>query len=246
MSPNFDPIMLNPDDTLLIGRWRHERSRSVADATCQRIELLVGRHLVKLAISEYGASTRYQDPCDSRCWSAPIRTAIGTWGGSVSDLYFGRSGACEVWQGALPVFRLKWSHIMKLPEDMLLTANRESSEEAWRSCDFPDVLKRASAHRLACIGGQFQFRGPIGTAEMYWLKADSTPRRRGEDWNSYVARANSEVLCLFTRLVEQTDFHAEALEWKHIVQALESGLIADPTEHLYFVAYFNRDPEMAE
>ncbi len=135
---------------------------------------------------------------------------------------------------------------MTLPEDMLATANRESSEEAWRLADFPAVLQRASLHRLACIGGQFQFRGLIGTAEMYWLNADSAPRRQGEDWDGYVERANSEVLSIFTRIVRQTDFRAEARQWKHISDAIECGAISDPTEHLYFVAYFNREPEIAE
>jgi len=135
---------------------------------------------------------------------------------------------------------------MTLPEDMLATANRESNEEAWRLADFPAVLKRASFHRLACVGGQFQFRGPIGTAEMYWLNADSAPRRQGEDWDTYVGRANSEVLSAFTQVVEQTDFQAEARQWKHLTEAIERGTMSDPTEHLYFVAYFNRNPEIAE
>jgi hypothetical protein len=135
---------------------------------------------------------------------------------------------------------------MTLPEDMLATANRESNEEAWRPADFQVVLELASVHRLACVGGQFQFRGPIATAEMYWLNADSMPRRPAEDWDSYVGRANSEVLRLFTRLLEQTDFGAEALQWNHIVQAIQQGTIADPTDNLYFVAYFSRDPEIAE
>jgi hypothetical protein len=135
---------------------------------------------------------------------------------------------------------------MTLPQDMLATANRESNEEAWRLSDFPGVLERAAFHRLACIGGQFQFRGPIGTAEMYWLNADSTPRRPGEDWASYVDRANSEVLGVFTRVVQQTDFRAEARQWAHIAEAIHKGTISDPTDHLYFVAYFNRNPESAE
>jgi len=135
---------------------------------------------------------------------------------------------------------------MTLPEDMLATANRESNEEAWRLSDFPAILERASFHRLACIGGQFQFRGPIGTAEMYWLNADSAPRRQGEDWDNYVARANSEVLRMFKGLVEQTDFRVEARQWKHIAEAIDRGTISDPTEHLYFVAYFNQNPEITE
>lgn len=135
---------------------------------------------------------------------------------------------------------------MTLPADMLANANRESDEEAWRLADFPSVLVRASGHRLACIGGQFQFRGPIGIAELYWLNSDSTPRRQGEDWDSYVDRANSEVLSVFRRVVEQTDFRAEARQWKHITEAVERGVLSDPTRHLYFVAYFNRNPENSE
>jgi pimeloyl-ACP methyl ester carboxylesterase len=141
---------------------------------------------------------------------------------------------------------LAFGNIMTLPEDMLAIANRESNEEGWRLADFPAVLARASFHRLACIGGQFQFRGPIGSAEMYWLNADSTPRKQGEDWDGYVERANSEVLRMFNRLVEQTDFRAEARQWEHITEAINKGTISDPTEHLYFVAYFDRSPEIAE
>ena len=135
---------------------------------------------------------------------------------------------------------------MNLPDDMLASANRESNTEAWRVSDFPSVLERASSHRLACIGGQFQFRGPIGTAEMYWLNADSSPRRHGEDWDSYDDRSNAEVLSIFTRVVEQTDFRVEARQWKHITEEMERGAICDPAEHLYFEAYFNQNPENAE
>jgi hypothetical protein len=42
---------------------------------------------------------------------------------------------------------------MTLSEDVLATGNRESNEEAWKLCDIPSVLERASFHRLAC-GGQ--------------------------------------------------------------------------------------------
>lgn len=135
---------------------------------------------------------------------------------------------------------------MTLPQDMLATANRESNEEAWRLGDFPDALARASSHSLAGAAGQFQFRGPIGTAEMYWLNADSTPQREGEVWSAYVQRANAEVLSAFAQLVKQTEFHAEARQWKHINKAIEAGTISDPTEHLYFVACFNRNPDTAE
>jgi hypothetical protein len=125
---------------------------------------------------------------------------------------------------------------------MLQTANHDSNEEAWRPDDFPKIIALAERHGLACIGGQFQFRGPIGTAEMYWLNADSTPRRAGEEWLSYVHRANQEVLTRFGRLMADTDFRSEAMGWEHIRQAIEEGLVSDPLEHLYFVAYF-KEPE---
>lgn len=69
--------------------------------------------------------------------------------------------------------------------------------------------------------------------------------RPGEAWDSYFGRANSEVLSLFTRLVDQTDFGAEARDWKHIVEGLQRGTIVDPTDHRFFVAYFCCAPEIA-
>jgi len=133
----------------------------------------------------------------------------------------------------------------ELPADMLATANCEppSKEEGWRIADFPNVLKSATQHRLACIGGQFQFRGPIGTAEMYWLNVDSSPRGAKEEWIAYVERANAEVMTTFEKLVQKTDFIQEARDWKHIVEAMDSGRISDPTQHLFFVAYFCAETE---
>jgi hypothetical protein len=135
---------------------------------------------------------------------------------------------------------------MNLPDAMLTRADRSSNEEAWKVADFPIILDVATANRLACIGGQFQFRGPIGTAEMYWLKADSPPQLPQEEWYQYVERANREVRDAFDRICSETDFDSEASGWDHIRDALESGLITDPKEHLYFVASFNPEPTKAE
>lgn len=135
---------------------------------------------------------------------------------------------------------------MKLPDDMMISANLDSPEEAWKPADFPQVLARASAHGLVCIGGQFQFCGPVGIAEMYWLNADSQPREPKEVWATYVNRANAEVLAAFNHLMAETDFDLEAGKWKHIVEALASGAISDPKQHLYFVAYFNEEKDNAE
>jgi hypothetical protein len=135
---------------------------------------------------------------------------------------------------------------MNLPDVMLNCADRSTNEEAWKIADFPMILDIATANRLACVGGQFQFRGPIGTAEMYWLNADSTQQLPHEEWYQYVERANREVRDAFVRLCSETDFDSEANGWHHIREAMESGLITDPKEHLVFVAYFNHEPTNAE
>jgi len=132
---------------------------------------------------------------------------------------------------------------MKLPAEMLTTAHYKppSTEEGWRIVDFPNVLKIATQHQLACIGGQFQFRGSFGTAEMYWLNADSSTRGAKEEWVAYVKRANTEVMTAFEKLTKETDFIQEAHQWKPIVEAMASGRISDPAQHLFFVAYFKPD-----
>jgi hypothetical protein len=129
---------------------------------------------------------------------------------------------------------------MKLPPEILAKAHVEppSTEEGWRVTDFPAVMALATGHELACIGGQFQFRGSIGIAEMYWLNADSLPRTEEEDWSAYVKRANAEVLNAFDTLLQKTDFIGEASKWRHIVEAMDSGQVSDPMDYLYFVAYF--------
>lgn len=130
---------------------------------------------------------------------------------------------------------------MKLPVEMLVSANVETNEEAWAIADFPGVLELATRNGLACLGGQFQFRGPLGIAEMHWIDADSTPSREGENWHEYVKRANREVRLAFERRVAESDFRQEALAWPSIRVAMETGKINDPRDHLYFVAYFDRE-----
>lgn len=131
----------------------------------------------------------------------------------------------------------------ELPERMLASADRSSNEEAWRIADFPGILDLATQHSLACIGGQFQFRGPLGIAEMFWLEAYSNPRESNESWSCYVARANSEVKVGFDKLVQDTNFDSEARGWNHIQKALEEGRITDPQKYLFFVANFSQKPE---
>jgi hypothetical protein len=64
---------------------------------------------------------------------------------------------------------------------------------------------------------------------MYWLDANSTDRQDGESWEDYVHRSCVEVRESFEKLVQQTDFSKESLNW---------NLQIDPTKQLVFVAYF--------
>ncbi|MDX2111375.1 MAG: hypothetical protein SFY80_14180 [Verrucomicrobiota bacterium] len=132
---------------------------------------------------------------------------------------------------------------MKLPESMLQLADCSSSEEAWKPSVFPMALELATKNRLACLGGQFQFRGPIGPAEMYWIEADCKGKGNEENWEEYVLRANREVLEIFEKRMQETDFDAEAMGWQHIQKAIEGKIITDPKDHLYFVAYFNAEAD---
>ena len=122
---------------------------------------------------------------------------------------------------------------------MLIKADRTTSEEGWRVEDFPSILDEAIKYKLACFGGQFQFRGPIGVAEMYWLNADSEPRKEGELWEQYVKRSCREVRDGFDILCRSTNFIDEAKNWEHITKAVKDG--SNPLEHLYFVAYFEEE-----
>ena len=124
---------------------------------------------------------------------------------------------------------------------MLQNADRSTNEEAWSISEFPKVLEIATLNKIACIGGQFQFRGPIGIAEMYWLEVNSDQQRWNEDWETYVTRANSEVRSRFDHIVSETDFRKEAMDWEHIRKAMTDGVITDPIHHLVFVAYFQQE-----
>lgn len=135
---------------------------------------------------------------------------------------------------------------MKLPESMLRIADQSSNEEAWKPTDFPAVLKMATRNHIVCLGGQFQFRGSIGTAEMYWIDADSTEKRAEEKWDEYVLRANREVLEIFEKRMKETDFDKEAENWTQIQGALKRKEIRDPKDHLVFVAYFKHEPTTVE
>jgi hypothetical protein len=123
-----------------------------------------------------------------------------------------------------------------LPSELVAKASRRGNEFAWCPSDFPAVLSRAEELGLACLAGQFQFRAPEATCEMYWLSADPTDRLPGESWQAYLSRSISEVRVKFSSLLQSTDFGTEALRWPDVPEL--SGVGAQPEKYLCFVAYF--------
>jgi hypothetical protein len=126
----------------------------------------------------------------------------------------------------------------KLPKELLDKASvSKGGEHAWKREDVPSVLQAAKAAHLACLGGQPQFQGPIGTAEPYWLSYNPGSRKAGESWEDYVIRSNDETLEAFNKRCVETDFLKEAMSWKHIQEAVEKDVI-NPLDHLWFILYF--------
>lgn len=132
----------------------------------------------------------------------------------------------------------------ELPPKIAEGALLEGNEYGWEPSLFPAALANAQALGYACIGGQFQFRLDIGTCEMYWLSADSGPRDEAESWLEYCERSCSEVRAGFQKLMSETDFRKQALEWRPVKEAMAHGL--DPLEKLVFVAYFVDEAEWLE
>ena len=128
---------------------------------------------------------------------------------------------------------------MELPSELTEGASLRGNEYAWVPDAFLGILARAEALGLACLGGQFQFRAPDATCEMYWLNADAADRLPAEPWDAYVARSTTEVRSAFTTLRQSTDFATEALRWSDVPEL--SGADASPEQYLCFVAYFIRE-----
>lgn len=59
-------MRLKPEETDLLGKWEVISGNVVADATCERIELLTEQYLDKVAGG--GWDTLYRDPNDGRYW----------------------------------------------------------------------------------------------------------------------------------------------------------------------------------
>src|ERR1700722_15617002 len=132
----------------------------------------------------------------------------------------------------------------ELPAKIAGGSHLKGKEYGWEPSLFPTALANAQVLGYACIGGQFQFRLNDGTCEMYWLSADSDPRHETEKWLEYCERSCSEVKNGFQKLMSETDFQKQAMEWGPVKEAIAHGL--DPLEKLVFVAYFVDEAEWLE
>jgi|SRR6266446_5058120 len=61
-------MKLQPSETDLVGQWRFEGGKVVADATCQRIEQLTREELQEFARDPTGWDVLFKDPNDGRFW----------------------------------------------------------------------------------------------------------------------------------------------------------------------------------
>lgn len=59
---------LQPTETVLIGQWRFESGKILADAACERIEYLTREVLREIARDASGWDVLFRDPNDGRLW----------------------------------------------------------------------------------------------------------------------------------------------------------------------------------
>jgi len=98
---------------------------------------------------------------------------------------------------------MPWKVHEQSPPKRLATANLSGKEYAWPTNAFLAALDESASAGFACIGGQFQFRFPDGTCEMYWLEADARDKEPSEIWSVYVERARQEVKAGFEILLQK-------------------------------------------
>jgi hypothetical protein len=128
-----------------------------------------------------------------------------------------------------------------LPPELAEGASVRGEEYGWQLAHFPAALATAERMRLACLGGQFQFRFDDSIYEMYWLSADPSERGGTEVWADYVHRSCSEVAKHFDRLLRATDFSAIGRELPSDLHGKVRAAGLDLT--LVFVAYFVTEQE---
>jgi hypothetical protein len=125
---------------------------------------------------------------------------------------------------------------VELPDELTEGASLRGKEFAWGVDAFPGVLAKAQLLGYACLGGQFQFRPPGATCEMYWLSAHPDRRAPDESWPDYAHRSCDQVLERFKVTLIGSNFVEEANRWPGVPEL--TGQSGEPLKHLCFVAYF--------
>jgi hypothetical protein len=123
-----------------------------------------------------------------------------------------------------------------LPAEIAEGANLSGNEYGWSPAAFPHALKKACTLGYACLGGQFQFRAPKATYEMYWLNADPDERGAEESWEEFQLRSCVQTLERYERRLAETDFVAEGHRLRTLLEL--SAPEDEPLDYLCFVAYF--------
>ena len=126
-----------------------------------------------------------------------------------------------------------------LPPEILQKASLRGNEYAWPLNDVPEAITVARNCGLATLSGNFQFRIPEGTCDLYWLTVESAPRAEGEPWAEYVARSAEEVLTQFRKLQASSDFTTEGNSFGILSVKQSNGVSLD--EFLCLVLYFEKE-----
>jgi Immunity protein 27 len=63
-----DHPRLAANETEIRGAWKLKADRVAGDPDCERIEWLIGNHLVQLATDSSGWNELHRDPKDGRLW----------------------------------------------------------------------------------------------------------------------------------------------------------------------------------
>lgn len=132
-----------------------------------------------------------------------------------------------------------------LPDSVIRKASTPEHEPAWRMPDVEEALEAARQAKLACLGGQPQFRLLDGTCEAYWLDYDPAERHPDETWASFVDRTAHETLIRFRKICQETDFREEAKTWSFLFQKMETEAY-DPIADLWFILCFVAEAEYLE
>jgi Immunity protein 27 len=77
---------LRADETRLVGTWKVQQGRTVADEVARRIDFLAANVLKKRASSPDGWTILYQDPGDGRFWELAYPQS-GLHGGGPPELH---------------------------------------------------------------------------------------------------------------------------------------------------------------